>query len=181
MEPGGEVTYAYEVRNTGDVPLDGVAERITDDTCSPVTYVSGDTDGDGLLDTPTSIFEDSADEIWTFTCTTRVETTTTNVVTTSGTPTDPGGEPLCGQADQNASAAVGQIAAARVAEPCDVTGTGTATVTVALPETPTSPPEQPPLPFTGSQLPWAALILGLVLVAGGAVVRIASRRRSRTQ
>ena len=182
VEPGGEVTYTYEVRNTGDVPLDGVADRITDDTCSPVTYVSGDTDADGLLDTPTSIFEDSADEIWTFTCTTSVEGTTTNVVTTGGTPTDPGGEPLCGQADEaNAPGAVSQITAARVAQPCDVTGQDTATVTVAPAETPTSPPEQPPLPFTGSQLPWAVLILGLVLVAGGAVIRIAARRRSRTQ
>ena len=37
---GGPVTYTYEVRNTGDVPLAGVAARIVDDTCSPVTYVS---------------------------------------------------------------------------------------------------------------------------------------------
>ena len=36
----GEVTYTYQVRNTGDVPLAGV-KSITDDTCSPVTYVSG--------------------------------------------------------------------------------------------------------------------------------------------
>ena len=33
--------------------------RIRDDTCSPVHYVSGDQDDDGLLDTPTSIFEDA--------------------------------------------------------------------------------------------------------------------------
>ena len=75
---GGRVTYTYRVRNTGDVPLADVAERITDDTCSPVTYVSGDTDGDGLLDTPDSIFEDSLDETWVFTCTTDVDETTTN-------------------------------------------------------------------------------------------------------
>ena len=50
----GQVTYTYDVRNTGDVPLADVAERITDDTCSPVTYVRGDQDDDELLDTPTA-------------------------------------------------------------------------------------------------------------------------------
>ena len=57
----------------------------------PVTYVSGDEDLDDLLDTPTSIFEDSADETWIFTCTTVISVTTVNTVTVTGTPTDPGG------------------------------------------------------------------------------------------
>ncbi len=60
----GRVTYTYRVTNTGDVPLAGVAESISDDTCSPVSYVKGDRDGDDLLDTPNSIFEDEADETW---------------------------------------------------------------------------------------------------------------------
>ena len=119
---GGEVTYTYEVTNTGDVPLSGVAEGITDDTCTPVTFVSGDEDGDGLLDTPTSIFEDALDETWIFTCTTTVTETTTNVVTVPGTPTDPDGQPLCGSTEP-----------LKVAEPCDVTDNGTATVTVVDP------------------------------------------------
>ncbi len=121
--PGGQVTYTYEVRNTGDVPLSGVADRITDDKCSPVTYVSGDVDGDGLLDTPTSIFEDALDEVWTFTCTTTITETTTNTVVVTGTPTDPDGEPLCGGGPQG-FLAVQQI------PPCDATGQGTATVTL---------------------------------------------------
>lgn len=121
----GEVTYTYEVTNTGDVPLAGVADRITDDTCSPVTYVEGDLDNDGLLDSPRSIFEDSADETWVFTCTTTVSETTTNTVTVPGTPTDPGGEPLCGP----------EPGPLRVDEPCDVTGTDTETVTVVEPGT----------------------------------------------
>jgi hypothetical protein len=114
---GGQVVYAYEVRNTGDVPLADVAARITDDTCSPVTYVSGDEDGDNLLDTPNSIFEDSLDETWTFACTATVNETTTNTVTVTGTPTDPGGEPLC------------------PTEPCDATDTDNATVTALDPGT----------------------------------------------
>ena len=85
----GKVTYTYHVRNTGDVPLAGVKDAITDDTCSPVTYVSGDKDGDNLLDTPNSIFEDALDETWVFTCTTTVDQDTTNTVIVSGTPTDP--------------------------------------------------------------------------------------------
>ena len=79
MLESGDVTYTYEVRNTGDVPLADVKASITDDKCAPVTYVSGDEDGDELLDTPNSIFEDSADEVWMFTCTARITTDTVNI------------------------------------------------------------------------------------------------------
>ena len=129
----GAVTYTYSVRNTGDVPLADVATRITDDKCAPVTYVSGDEDLDGLLDTPTSIFEDSADETWLFTSR-RSSRHTVNTVTVTGTPTDPGGERLCGAT---------QVSRRRAA-PCDVTDTATATVTVddgsGIPPTPIVPP-----------------------------------------
>lgn len=117
----GEVTYTYRVHNTGDVPLAGVAERITDDTCSPVDYVSGDTDGDGLLDTPRSRFEDSLDETWVFTCTTTLDRTTTNTVAVEGTPTDPGGTELCAGG------------AGRTAQPCDVSDEDQAVVRVVEP------------------------------------------------
>lgn len=122
LSGGGDVTYTYEVTNTGDVPLADVAERISDDTCSPVAYVSGDTDGDGLLDTQDSIFEDALDETWLFTCTTTVDKTTTNTVVVTGTPTDGGGQPLCGQAD-----------GPRVSEPCDVRDRDRETVRVVVP------------------------------------------------
>ncbi len=78
------------------MPLADVKTRITDDRCAPVTDVSGDEDLDDLLDTPTSIFEDSADETWIFTCTTVISVTTVNTVTVTGTPTDPGAVRLCG-------------------------------------------------------------------------------------
>jgi archaellum component FlaG (FlaF/FlaG flagellin family) len=123
----GPVTYTYLVRNTGDVPLAGVAERITDDTCSPVTYVSGDQDGDGLLDSPISIFEDALDETWTFTCTTTIDATTTNTVVVNGTPTDGGGEPLC--ADEGP---VGE-AVLQTFDECEVLSDSVAAVTVVDP------------------------------------------------
>jgi hypothetical protein len=113
----GDVTYTYTVRNTGDVPLADVAARISDDTCSPLAYVSGDANGNGLLDTPQSIFESSADETWTFRCTTSVDATTTNTVTAIGRPADGAGAPLC------------------TAQPCDVSDQAQATVTVVQPGT----------------------------------------------
>ena len=120
---GGPVTYSYEVRNTGDVPLAGVAARLVDDTCSPVAYVSGDLDGDGLLDSPNSIFEDAADEVWIFTCTTMVAATTTNTVVVTGSPTDDLGVALCGPS---------RLSALRVAPACDVTDNASAVATVPL-------------------------------------------------
>ncbi len=125
----GQVTYTYTVKNTGDVPLAGVKDRITDNTCSPVKYVSGDEDSDGLLDTPNSIFEDSLDETWTFTCTTTVSTTTTNTVVTPGTPVDPGGEPLC----RPTPVPVRGLQAAALPASCDVTDSAKAVVTVVKP------------------------------------------------
>ena len=45
---GGDVTYSYEVTNVGNVALSGVV--VSDDKCSPVTYVDGDSDHDSKLD-----------------------------------------------------------------------------------------------------------------------------------
>ncbi|MEM7530773.1 MAG: SdrD B-like domain-containing protein [Chloroflexota bacterium] len=73
VNPGDDVTYTYEVVNTGDTPLDNV--QLTDDTCSPVTFVSGDTDNDGELD---------LDETWVYTCTTPINEDTTNTATVTG-------------------------------------------------------------------------------------------------
>ncbi len=115
----GPVTYTYEVRNTGDVPLSNVAERITDDTCSPLTFVGGDQDGDGLLDTINSIFEDALDETWRFRCTMTIAETTTNTVVVTGTPTESGGIPLCREGESTLE--------------CDVDDQDTATVVVVPP------------------------------------------------
>ncbi len=144
---GGAVTYTYQVRNTGDVPLADVAARITDDTCANVTYVSGDDDGDGLLDTINSIFEDAADETWTFTCGITVNATTTNTVTITGTPTDAGGQPLCGPQTT-------------VPDPCDVTDSAIAVVTVTVPGRvtiikQTTAPSATAFPFTFAGTPFS--------------------------
>ncbi len=165
----GKVTYTYHVRNTGDVPLAGVKEGITDDTCSPVTYVSGDKDGDNLLDTPTSIFEDALDETWVFTCTTTVDHDTTNTVTVSGTPTDPTGQPLCG------APASGQRAST-----CDTQDTSSATVTLGPPAV--GPTDLgPSLADTGAPRGSLGLLaLSVLLITSGAAVLGVRRVRSRT-
>jgi uncharacterized repeat protein (TIGR01451 family)/LPXTG-motif cell wall-anchored protein len=119
---GGDVTYTYEVRNTGDVPLADVSGRITDDKCSPLTFVSGDVNGNGLLDTTNSIFEDDhIDEVWIYTCSTRVEVTTTNTVNVTGTPTDAGAVDLC------------DSEAPRVDSTCDVRSQANALVQIVDP------------------------------------------------
>ncbi|MEK8049520.1 SdrD B-like domain-containing protein [Ideonella sp. DXS22W] len=58
VNTGSTVTFTYIVRNTGDNALKNVV--LTDDRIASVTYVSGDTDNDGLLDT---------NEAWTYTAT----------------------------------------------------------------------------------------------------------------
>lgn len=55
---GDEITYNYNVSNTGDVRLSNV--NVGDDQCGPVSYVSGDENENDKLDT---------NEIWMFTCT----------------------------------------------------------------------------------------------------------------
>jgi uncharacterized repeat protein (TIGR01451 family) len=84
---GSTVTFTYLVANTGTVPLSAVVVRddrgtpdITTDDFRP-TFVSGDTNGNGLLDTT---------ETWTYTAS-RIATAGqyTNIGTVSGT--DPSG------------------------------------------------------------------------------------------
>lgn len=83
VEPGGKVTYTYHVTNSGTMPLANV--RLSDDKCAPVTYVSGDDNGDGLLTSATT-GESWPDETWVYTCTTAITKTTTNTVTAIGSP-----------------------------------------------------------------------------------------------
>ena len=70
---GGPVTYTYTVTNPGTAPLNGVT--VSDDKCAKVTFVGGDTNGNGFLD---------PGETWTYTCTATITATTTNTATASG-------------------------------------------------------------------------------------------------
>jgi len=167
LESPGPVTYTYEVKNSGDVPLANVADTITDDKCAPVQYQSGDSDGDGLLDTPNSIFEDGGDETWVFTCTTTISETTLNTVVATGTAVDPEGNGLCEEQSPPAGAAP-------QAEPvgCEVSATDTALVELldvgsGVIQRPT---ELPPLPPTGARF-LEALLLGLLLMVMGVRLR----------
>ncbi len=70
----GPVTYNYTVWNVGgQQALDNVS--VTDDKCSPVTYVSGDLNGNGKLD---------PHENWKYSCTTTLSTTTVNTAIATG-------------------------------------------------------------------------------------------------
>lgn len=71
---GGTVTYTYTVTNPGTVEFSDVV--VTDDKVSPVTYVSGDTNADDIL---------QPGETWIYTATTKLTATTTNVGTVSAT------------------------------------------------------------------------------------------------
>lgn len=72
--PGTVVTYTYQVKNTGDVPLSSVA--VTDKidgsesiACAVNSSVYTGDNGNGILD---------PDETWTFTCSVALQVTTTN-------------------------------------------------------------------------------------------------------
>jgi len=71
---GGAVAYTYTVTNPGVVPIHNVV--VTDDKCSPVSYVSGDVNGNDLLD---------PGEIWIYTCKTNISASTSNTATVEGT------------------------------------------------------------------------------------------------
>jgi len=71
---GGDVTYHYAVKNF----LQGMALtdiRVSDNTCSPIQFVTGDDNGDSKLD---------YSETWRYTCTTKISTTTQSSATATG-------------------------------------------------------------------------------------------------
>jgi len=70
---GGMITYTETVTNPGVVALNNIV--LTDDKCSPVKYISGDTNGDSKLD---------VSETWTYTCSSRLTKTTTNTAIVIG-------------------------------------------------------------------------------------------------
>jgi len=75
---GGSVLYGYAVTNIGLPPLQTVTA--VDNRCSPLVYLSGDTNNDAML---------QVGEVWKFSCTTTIRVTTTNVVVATGFYDDP--------------------------------------------------------------------------------------------
>lgn len=71
---GGMVKYTEKITNPGTVALSNV--HLNDDKCSPMKFISGDSNGDGKLDTS---------ETWTYTCSVRLSKTTLNTATAEGT------------------------------------------------------------------------------------------------
>jgi len=69
----GLVTYTYTLRNVGIVPVHTLT--MLDDSCSPLTLISGDTNLNNKLDTT---------ETWIYRCSKTLTKTETNVVTTIG-------------------------------------------------------------------------------------------------
>lgn len=69
----GLVTYNYAVTNIGTVTMTNV--RVTDNKCSSVNYISGDTYSNSRLD---------PNEVWQYGCSTTLSQTTTNTVTAMG-------------------------------------------------------------------------------------------------
>jgi type VI secretion system secreted protein VgrG len=69
----GPVTFTYFVTNPGTIAVSNVT--VSDNKLKPVTFVSGDTNGDKLL---------QPSEIWVYTGRATVRSTTTNVATASG-------------------------------------------------------------------------------------------------
>jgi len=71
---GGAVLYTEKITNPGIVALSNVT--LVDDKCSPMKYISGDTNLDSKLD---------VSETWTYTCTSNLTATTTNTAIANGT------------------------------------------------------------------------------------------------
>jgi uncharacterized repeat protein (TIGR01451 family) len=108
VEPGGKVTYTYTETN-GSTGGNGASDlaignvTVTDNGCSPLSAPTGDSNANGKLD---------KGETWTFTCTTTLQNTTSNIATASGTDAlgftvtwcqnanNPGPNTICSQTEQ---------------------------------------------------------------------------------
>jgi uncharacterized repeat protein (TIGR01451 family) len=73
MAGGGLVTYTETVTNPGVVALSNVS--LVDDKCSPMQFISGDTNNDQMLD---------PSESWVYTCSSNLSETTTNTAVATG-------------------------------------------------------------------------------------------------
>lgn len=142
----GMVTYTYSVNNTGITTNLGSPSlsniTLVDDKCSPVGYVSGDSNGNASLD---------FNETWTYRCSSMISETTVNTAIATGV-----GNGSIARATARATVTVTQ--------PVSVTSVATTTNIVA-PKLPNAglPPQKK------SDLAVAVLYLGLFFLMGTAV------------
>lgn len=116
VRPGETVTYTYLVTTPGMESLLDV--KVTDDKCSPVTFVDGDTDGDAKLD---------PGESWKYTCSATLNGTTTNTATVEAVDDEGNTATATDSATVNVLAVLGVVfeqPRAAVAAPPDLPRTG---------------------------------------------------------
>lgn len=70
---GGDITYTYTVKNPGVVPMNSIV--VSDDKCPSIYFVSGDNNGNNLLD---------VSETWVYTCKTKVQVSTSGTANATG-------------------------------------------------------------------------------------------------
>ncbi|MEE9615531.1 MAG: LamG-like jellyroll fold domain-containing protein, partial [Anaerolineae bacterium] len=105
IQAGDTVTYTYAVTNPGDDPLSNV-QKVSDDKCSLVTFTGGDGNSNYKLD---------PGEIWTYTCSTAVNTDIVNTATVTGT--DSAGGTVSAQATASVDVISPDISIVKTADP----------------------------------------------------------------
>ena len=160
VAPGTTVVYTYTVTNPGDVPLSAVT--VSDDKCSPVTFVRGDVNVDKLL---------QVGETWVFQCS-QVQTGRIDTLTNVGTAT--GVDTLGLKVTGTDTVSISVVAPSVIFRPAPEVVTAPAVV--AAPAT---------LPRTGSdakgllQLAGSLILLGLALMLTADPMSRMSRLRRR--
>ncbi len=127
IQAGDTVTYTYAVTNPGDDPLSNV-QKVSDDKCSPVTFTGGDGNSNYKLD---------PGEIWTYTCSTTVNTDIVNTATVTGT--DSAGGTVSAQATASVDVISPDISIVKTADPTVIYTGQTVTYTYIV----TNPGENP--------------------------------------
>lgn len=145
------VIYTYIVDNQNSVPLRDV--KVNDDKCVSVNYVSGDLNNDSKLE---------SDEKWTYTCTSKLLVTTTNLATVIGY--DYGGMPATDSA--TATVVVSNVTPAVIvtSTPAVIATTSVEVLEVVTVVT----PEIPKLPNTGlsaKNTSWNIIVPGGILIS----------------
>lgn len=124
--------------------------QVSDNQCDVVNYVSGDVDGDNILD---------VSETWTYTCKTDLDSTTLNTVT------------AVGSANNQTATDVAFATVSVAPRPSVIVAPELPVAPVFHPASPVAPtPEVPYLPNTGvgpvtteGMMPWTILVSGLLI------------------